>query len=87
MKKIAILTLNGYFNYGNRLQNYALERFLIKLGYNVTTVKIKIDYSAKRSCISYLKGSIKTILFLKTCQSPAFQVDKFKYSAAALAKI
>ena len=26
--KIAIITLNGYFNYGNRLQNYALQRFL-----------------------------------------------------------
>ena len=24
-KKIGILTLNGYNNYGNRLQNYALE--------------------------------------------------------------
>lgn len=25
MIKIAIITLNGYFNYGNRLQNYALQ--------------------------------------------------------------
>ena len=28
MKKIAIITLNGYFNYGNRLQNYALTKTL-----------------------------------------------------------
>lgn len=28
MLKIGIITLNGYFNYGNRLQNYALQNFL-----------------------------------------------------------
>lgn len=28
MGKIGIITLNGYFNYGNRLQNYALEQVL-----------------------------------------------------------
>lgn len=31
MKRIGILTLNDYFNYGNRLQNYALQRFLLNL--------------------------------------------------------
>lgn len=30
MSKCAIITLNGYFNYGNRLQNYALQRTLMK---------------------------------------------------------
>lgn len=29
--KIGILTLNGFFNYGNRLQNYALQQFLRKI--------------------------------------------------------
>lgn len=28
MGKIAIITLNDYFNYGNRLQNLALQYFL-----------------------------------------------------------
>ena len=28
MKKIGIITLNGYWNYGNRLQNYALQRII-----------------------------------------------------------
>lgn len=28
MMKMAIITLNGYFNYGNRLQNYALQQVL-----------------------------------------------------------
>ncbi len=31
MKKIAIITLPGYFNYGNRLQNFALHKFITYL--------------------------------------------------------
>lgn len=38
MGKIAILTLNGYFNYGNRLQNYALQEVLKDMGFEVETV-------------------------------------------------
>jgi len=38
MKKIGLVTLNGYFNYGNRLQNYALTKFLEKNGYKVYTI-------------------------------------------------
>lgn len=41
MKKVAIITLNGYFNYGNRLQNYALQEVLKSLGYDVETVLVK----------------------------------------------
>lgn len=40
MKKIGILTLNGNFNYGNRLQNYALQRFLESYGCEVETIVI-----------------------------------------------
>jgi len=38
MKKVAIITLNGYFNYGNRLQNYALQEVIKKMGYDVDTI-------------------------------------------------
>ena len=38
MKKIGIITINGDNNYGNRLQNYALEQSIKKMGYNVETV-------------------------------------------------
>ncbi|WP_347862243.1 polysaccharide pyruvyl transferase family protein [Salimicrobium sp. PL1-032A] len=40
MKKIGVITLNGYFNYGNRLQNYALEQILNKNGCYVETIWI-----------------------------------------------
>lgn len=35
MKKVAIITLNNYLNYGNRLQNYALQNFLKNLNTNI----------------------------------------------------
>ena len=38
MRKVGIITLNGYFNYGNRLQNYALQTILEDLGYDVETI-------------------------------------------------
>lgn len=38
MKKIALFTINGYTNYGNRLQNYAVEQLLFSFGYDVETI-------------------------------------------------
>ena len=35
MLKVGIITLNGYFNYGNRLQNYALQKFLKNINANI----------------------------------------------------
>lgn len=40
-KKIGIITLFGYFNFGNRLQNYALEEAIRKTGFEVETVVIQ----------------------------------------------
>ncbi len=44
--KIAISTIVDYNNYGNRLQNYALQIMLEKKGYEVTTIK---NYYMKKS--------------------------------------
>jgi len=38
VKKIGIITLNGYFNYGNRLQNYAVEQVLQSFEFEVVTI-------------------------------------------------
>ena len=38
VEKVGILTLFGNFNYGNRLQNYALESAIKGLGYKVSTI-------------------------------------------------
>ena len=41
---IGIVTINDYDNYGNRLQNYALQEVLAELGYNSETL-INYPYS------------------------------------------
>lgn len=41
MKKVGIITLNGYKNYGNRLQNYALQEAVKSLGFSVDTIIIE----------------------------------------------
>lgn len=38
MNKVAIFTLNGYYNYGNRLQNYAMQEILKSLNLDVETI-------------------------------------------------
>lgn len=40
-KRIGIITLFGYFNYGNRLQNYALEQAIKEFGFEVATVVVQ----------------------------------------------
>lgn len=47
--KIGIVTLNGYFNYGNRLQNYALQQVLLNEGYKVETVVFEYDEEKQKS--------------------------------------
>lgn len=46
-KKIGIITLFGYFNYGNRLQNYALQEVIKEFGFDVETVVIGRDSDTK----------------------------------------
>jgi hypothetical protein len=41
VKKVAIITLNGYFNHGNRLQNYALQQAIESLGFSVETLIVR----------------------------------------------
>lgn len=38
MNKIGIITLNGYYNYGNRLQNYALQEVIKLFGFDCETI-------------------------------------------------
>ncbi len=41
MKKVAIITLYGDFNFGNKLQNYAVQKIVGKLNYDCYTVCCK----------------------------------------------
>ena len=61
MKKIGIVTLFGNYNYGNRLQNYAVQQIAKKYGYESETLIFVMDgikeklRGIKRS-IQYLQG-------------------------------
>lgn len=51
MRKIGIITLNGYYNYGNRLQNYALQEILKKLNFKVETIIKENEISVNKNQI------------------------------------
>lgn len=48
MKNVGILTIFGGTNYGNKLQNFALQRFLINNGYNAETIRYRVSYNKSR---------------------------------------
>ncbi|MFC6201188.1 polysaccharide pyruvyl transferase family protein [Lactiplantibacillus nangangensis] len=51
MKKIGLFTLNGNENYGNRLQNFAVQNHLEKMGYQVDTILFRPEYSIQQMTI------------------------------------
>lgn len=54
-KKVGIITLNGYKNFGNRLQNYALQATLEYLGFDVETILTFENESIKRKMLNTLR--------------------------------
>lgn len=67
MKKVGILTLDGIVNYGNRLQNYALQRILEKKGLKVDTIiaKGQIIKPMLQTLRTILKAPYKSIRFIR----------------------
>ncbi len=59
MKKIGILTINDDGNYGNRLQNYAVQHVLEKKGFEVNTIS---NQKKSHSIIFFFKNLIKSIM-------------------------
>lgn len=56
-KKVAIITVTGYNNYGNKLQNYAVQHILEKLEFEVETIKTQTSAPIKK--ISFIKRLYK----------------------------
>ncbi|SMH69105.1 Putative polysaccharide pyruvyl transferase [Latilactobacillus curvatus] len=68
--KVAIRTLVGYYNYGNRLQNYALQKVLEDIGHSVITLRDFTDRnqelsSAQKVLMGIKKGDLLPKLFRK----------------------
>src|SRR5699024_11723880 len=53
LRKIGIITLNGYFNYGNRLQNFALQETLKRYNFEVETDRKSTRLNSSHVSISY----------------------------------
>ena len=72
MKKIGIITITDYVNYGNRLQNYATQEILKSYGFYVETIK-NIPKTEKIDNVEFTKYRLKNALKL----SPYTLILKF----------
>lgn len=72
MKKIGIITIYDENNYGNRLQNYATQLVLKKMGFDVETIKYSIDYT-----LSIVKPGKRLDCFRKFNEMINFAPDNY----------
>ena len=88
-KKIGILTINDYTNYGNRLQNYALQEVLKSKEFGSTTVETIVNLSfhnlakkqrknTKKLSLIKIKNKLNSTLNLKLKNAKKDKVLKFK---------
>ena len=63
--KIGIVTLNGYFNYGNRLQNLALQETLLKMGHDVETIRLN-KYPERSKAYTFLRKVYRRIKSIRS---------------------
>lgn len=93
MKKVAIITIDDNNNYGNRLQNYALQEFLKKMNLNVETLKNREYYNEKRMFIlRTIKNNFKIKEAIPEYRKKSFEefnknIKFFKKTITAYSKI
>ena len=75
MKKVGILTIIGNNNYGNRLQNYAVQEVLKKLNFDVETI-LNNEYSNNKKF--YVLRKIKRIIKNDECIENIKRYNNFK---------
>lgn len=78
--KIAIVTLNGYFNYGNRLQNYALQETLKSLGNEIETIINDSKFEEYKGENRHRTIIEKIANIIKKSPREAFKVLEYKTS-------
>ncbi len=80
MKKIGIITINDINNYGNRLQNYALQEYIKKIGFEVETIRNEKYFNHKGNfkyrCylfLKYLKEKLKILIKISPKRKKSFK--------------
>jgi hypothetical protein len=100
-KKIGILTLNAYQNYGNRLQAYALQKTIKNLGFytDILIINNSTDYknnNKTRKIIKPTKKNIKIILkkikkkyllYKKTKNTKKIKIASINFSREYLSEV
>ena len=76
MKRVGIITINGNKNYGNRLQNYALTKYISDLDCDVKTIwkKEKITKKIKKNIKKFI---ILSFPFLSKSKANALKREKY----------
>lgn len=86
-KKVGIITLFGYHNYGNRLQNYAVQEVLEELGFETITIKSQTSLGTEKmspfqSICANKNNIMKKLLFrikkIKNKKITAIRLEKFE---------
>ena len=89
-KKVGIVTINGYGNYGNRLQNYALQEIILNLGFNVDTVVVQENSMPNNSITNRVKKlykiPIKEVYKKVIKKIKSFRVEKTNYKRTEIFK-
>lgn len=91
MKKVGIVTIWNYDNYGNRLQNYAAQEVLKSLGCQVETiVNAPSKYNSKvnrGSGIDKIKNMSPEDVYKKVIAKVKYRLNKKKYEEFQASKI
>ena len=65
MKKVLIISLYGNYNFGNKLQNYALSTAIKNLDDNILISQLKVRYTSKNIIKNVCKKIILKFIFVK----------------------
>lgn len=77
-KKVAVVTLQGKSNYGNRLQNYAVVKLYEMFGCEVVSLRRKCKPTAGRRVLNFLRGSSRRCLPLGELQGGSERIAAFE---------
>lgn len=82
--KIAIVTIES-INFGNRLQNYAMQKLLQSVGFDVETLQRKDEFTEDKKFKIFVKKYLQTIFQTKGAKFNSFDalINKSRYSATA----
>lgn len=81
MKKVGIFTIYDEDNYGNRLQNFAVQEILKTYGFEVETIKYNIDYT-----LSIVKSGKRLDFFREFNKNINFAPDNLIMSQNSIIK-